>query len=349
MTQLLAIGAQDVHLTGNPEVSFFRSTYKRHTNFSHTIHEQIIQGSCVNNGTSIVRFEKLGDLLSYVYIVPENLTNREGIELGEIEVWSNVITEVDLLIGGQVVDTQTTEFNQELAIDLLAQDYSKSSAASLMNGLNSDSDFYPLRFFFCENWNSCLPLVALEYHDVEIRITWGPKASNYNFRCYANYFYLHEDERKYFQKNTLDMLIFQVQKNVGSNDKIQELNFTGPVKCITSSNATDANDNPLTSRTNKITLEVNGIQLSDPKPCRPHYTSIPSYYHVKFSSGNVDNQFIYPFCLDIPKLQPTGTLNFSRLVNAKIVSDEVLTKNIYAINYNLLRIQNGMGGVFYIN
>ena len=49
IAQLVAVGAQDVHLVGQPEVSFFRSTYKRHTNFSQTVERQVIQGNVSNN------------------------------------------------------------------------------------------------------------------------------------------------------------------------------------------------------------------------------------------------------------------------------------------------------------
>ena len=45
IAQLVAVGAQDAHLVGKPEVSFFQSIYKRHTNFSHVVERQVIQGN----------------------------------------------------------------------------------------------------------------------------------------------------------------------------------------------------------------------------------------------------------------------------------------------------------------
>ena len=74
IAQLVAVGAQDVHLVGQPEVSFFRSTYKRHTNFSQTVERQVIQGNVANGGMSTVRFERKGDMLGYVYLVPNDGT-----------------------------------------------------------------------------------------------------------------------------------------------------------------------------------------------------------------------------------------------------------------------------------
>jgi len=49
-------------------------------------------------------------------------------------------------------------------------------------------------------------------------------------------------------------------------------------------------------------------------------------------------------------VQPTGSLNFSRLDSARIVSETASFKDtIYAVNYNILRIENGMGGLMYSN
>jgi len=57
-----------------------------------------------------------------------------------------------------------------------------------------------------------------------------------------------------------------------------------------------------------------------------------------------------PFCLDTSKLQPTGTVNFSRIDSARLVlSKSTFNAPIYAVNYNILRVQNGMGGMLYAN
>lgn len=75
-----------------------------------------------------------------------------------------------------------------------------------------------------------------------------------------------------------------------------------------------------------------------------------SYYNVPFSDDNADNLFIFPFCLDTSKIQPTGSLNFSRLDSARIISQsDNITDDVYAVNYNILRIQAGMGGLVYAN
>ena len=110
IAQLVAIGAQDAHIVGKPEVSFFRSNYKRHTNFAQTVEKQVIQGNPTANGMSTVRFERKGDLVGYVYI-----TNRVAEKETTRANWQKQIAKVDLLVGGQVIDTQTSEFSQEIA------------------------------------------------------------------------------------------------------------------------------------------------------------------------------------------------------------------------------------------
>ena len=72
ITQLVATGVQDAYLSGNPEVSFFRSSYKRYTHFASNTERQLIQGTPVAGGISLVRFEKKGDLLSQVYFTVHN-------------------------------------------------------------------------------------------------------------------------------------------------------------------------------------------------------------------------------------------------------------------------------------
>lgn len=341
IAQLVAIGAQDVHLVGNPEVSYFKTVYAKHTNFSHTIDQQVIRGNPTNNGISTVRFDRKGDLLSYVYLTADN-----GINSSIITDWEAVIDKVELLIGGQVIDEQDTLFTERIAIDSLAQNVSKSSNGPHPGSGGLITYFYPLRFFFCENWQSSIPLVGLNYHDVEIRITWGSQAENYQWKVWANYIYLDDDERGIFSQKPTNMLIYQVQKNEASNSKIQELIFNHPVKFLASSNTTP--NNSLTSVSNKIKIQINGVDISDFKFAKPHFVDVPAYYHTNYVTS--PDTFMYSFGLNTANLQPSGTLNFSRLDSVRIISEtNFITDPIYAVNYNILRIENGMGGLLYVD
>ena len=174
ITQLVAVGAQDTHLVGNPEVSFFQSSYKRHSNFSSVIERQVIQNTPADNGLSSIRFERKGDLLSYVYLVSASSGNPADID------WTNDVDKVELYIGGQLIDTQHFEYSTKIHTDIMANSFSKSIYGSGPDGTDNTGYFYPMKFWFCENWQSALPLIALQYHDVEMRIYWGSSVSMEN-------------------------------------------------------------------------------------------------------------------------------------------------------------------------
>ena len=345
IAQLVAVGAQDAHLVGQPEISFFRSTYKRHTNFSQTVERQVIQGNVADNGMSTIRFERKGDLLSYVYLVPNNGSAAQGYSAAD---WRTKIAKVELLIGGQVIDDQDSTYSTLIAPVLSATNSSKSVAGDLFGGANT-SRFYPLRFAFCENLQTALPLIALQYHDVELRITWGSAASTDKWDVYANYVYLDTQEREFFAANPQNMIITQVQKATASATKIQELNFNHPVKYLAAGKASALE---ILNNDNKLKLQINGTDVADFKFADPNFSHVPLYYHTTNAAkpATLKTLFLYPFCLETGKLQPTGTLNFSRLDSAHIVNDtRDCDDDIYAVNYNILRVENGMGGLLYSN
>ena len=340
IVQLVAIGAQDEYIMGNPEISFFNSTFKRHSNFSQSIEKQTIRGDVKNNSMSSVQIEKSGDLLGYIYMTIDDTT--QALDTSR---WDLIIDKVELLIGGCVIDAQDSIFTEKIAIDTFAQNVSRS-AIGPHSGLSNKSYFYPLRFFFCEGPQCALPLVALNYHNVELRIYWGTQASNYNVDMYANYYYLDNEERGNIAMRKHDILITQVQKNIPSNEKTQDLTFNHPVKYIASSDTSI--DGALTSPQNKVKITINGVDLGDYRWGRPHFIDVPNYYHTNFVTS--PDFFLYCFCLMTSSLQPTGTINFSRIESAKIVSEnENITEPIYAVNYNILRVENGMAGLLYAN
>ena len=333
IAQLVAIGAQDAHIVGDPQVSFFRSNYKRHTNFAQSVERQVIQGNPGPNAMSTVRFERKGDLLSYVYLTR---TSSAAISVG---ISSTDISKVELLIGGQVIDDQDGTVSENILKTLCSTTECKA--------FGGQTKMYPLRFSFCEHWNSALPLVALQYHDVEIRITWASDASSEDrYECWANFISLDTMEREELANKPQNMLIYQVQKATASNNKIQELNFNHPIKFLAASGNLVNNVGK-----DKIHLQINGVDIGEPRIYDVHYRQAATFYHVEYDGAFDTANFLYPFCLNTNKLQPTGSLNFSRLDSARLVTDASagFAQDVYAVNYNVLRIQNGMGGLMYSN
>lgn len=361
VVQLVATGIQDVHLTGNPEISFFRSNFKRHTQFAMSNELQLMQGQPTAGGVSTIRFEKKGDLLGYTYImIKDNSVSPNGLIRSPTNLstsWNNIIDRVELLIGGQVVDTQDVFFSNTISPSFLSSTFSTRFHNPVLH-------FLPLQFFFCKDFQSALPLVALSYHDVELRITW---ASNYSlssaveFRVFSNFVYLDTDERKHFAEKQLDMLIYQMQRVVAQPNYQQEIVFNHPVKFIAFPCV------PYLDPRHTLKLQVNGVDIGIDKPLI-HYSQVNPYYHTSFGwDPAVYPQgaplALIPFCIDTSKLQPTGTLNFSRIDTFRLITstsntiggsgvtsnivDVPRSQFIYAVNYNILRISKGMGGVLF--
>ena len=169
IAQLVATGVQDVHLTGSPEASFFRSQYKRHTHFASSVERQLIQGMPTPGGISTIRVERKGDLLSYMYLTARDNTGLLRTDLD----WTQIIDRVELMIGGQVIDLQDPFYTFNIDPVCMASTYSQRYIPQTTSIANSDNAFYPFKFFFCKEWQTALPLIALQMHDVDIRITWG--------------------------------------------------------------------------------------------------------------------------------------------------------------------------------
>ena len=379
IVQLVATGAQDAWLTGKPEVSFFRSNYRRYTHYASSVERQIIQGTPIAGGISTIRFEKKGDLVNYVYL---SARDGNGSVVPTVD-WTKVIDKIELLIGGQVIDTQDVVYSTAIEPVTGAQNYSQRHIINnTTDPTNSTNVFYPLKFFFNKDWSVSLPLVALQFHDVELRITWASGlssatglnanagATNYNnlqYICWANFTYLDQAERDYFAKTPLDMLITQVQRTiVMGSATMQELALAQPVKFLafTSNNYTQAYGTGSASslvKDHMLKTQVNGVDVGEFRHL-PAFVDLPQYYNTPFGylpngiNGGLSNVGIISYCLDTSKLQPTGTLNFSRLDTYRIVVPSSITLGalvkstyFYAVNYNVLRIQNGLGSVLYSN
>ncbi len=383
IVQLVATGAQDAWLTGKPEVSFFRSNYRRYTHYASSVERQVIQGAPIAGGISTIRFEKKGDLVNYVY-----LTARDGNgSVVPIVNWSNVIDKVELMIGGQVIDTQDVVYSTQIEPVTGAQNYSQrlllGNSGNHLSSNNTISGFYPLKFFFNKDWTVSLPLVALQFHDVELRITWSSNlgaatnfdsaaaAANYNnlqYIAWANFTYLDQAERDYFSNTPQDLLITQVQRTIVlGSQTMQELALAQPVKFLafTSNSYGTAYGalgvNSALVKDHMLKTQVNGVDVGEFRHL-PSFVDLPQYYNTPFGylpngiNAGTANVGIISYCLDTSKLQPTGTLNFSRLDTYRLVVPPTITISalikstyLYAVNYNVLRIQNGMGSVLYAN
>ncbi len=196
--QLAAYGAQDIYLSGNPQITFFKVVYRRHTNFAMESSEQTFNGQADFGKKVTCLVSRNGDLIHKVYLrvelptvrVPANAAFRWLNWVGHI-----LIKNVEIDIGGQRIDKHYgdwlhiwNELSQTTGRQL---GYANmvGNTPSLVNpfvNLTSDSKdapgdtlYIPLEFWFCRNAGLALPLIALQYHEVKINLELAPVTDLY--------------------------------------------------------------------------------------------------------------------------------------------------------------------------
>ena len=244
LMQLVAYGAQDVYLTGQPQITFFKALYKRHTNFSQENIEQIIEGAAIPGGKSVVTIERQGDLVHQVYL--EFDADIKGSP-DTINPWlaEMLVQDVELTIGGQRIDKQYARW-WRIFSEMNYDNAKKANYSKLTNGDDVLSKiFLPMTFFFNRHSGLALPLIALQYQEVKLEFTWGQllgadrdayeKGVATNPKCWANMIFLDTDERRIFADKPHEYLIETVQHTgaesvtAGTSNNVR-LNFNHPIK-----------------------------------------------------------------------------------------------------------------------
>ena len=349
--QLVAMGAQDVYLTGNPQITFFKVVYRRHTNFSKEAIAQQWNGA---GDTKTCTLSRNGDLVQEIYLTA---ATGETLTLDDIK-------SVEVEIGGQKIDKH---YNAWLDIyDELFEENADLKAA--LSGSASDG-FIPLRFWFNRNPGLALPLIALQYHEVKIVAEFGSTDGAHCGGLLVNYVYLDTDERRRFAQVSHEYLIEQVQhtgvESIANTDtsKSITLTFNHPVKALFWNGMAKAYN---------AKIQLNGHDRAAEQKAL-YYVGVQPYECGLRHAGNVNgrkdstgaamtafaidhtNAGMYSFCLKPAEHQPSGTCNFSRIDNARLVVSGMVSGgsasslNIFAMNYNVLRIMSGMGGLAYSN
>ena len=498
LMQLVAYGAQDIYLTGNPQITFFKVVYRRHTNFSMETIQQTISGSSTGtSGSGTVTISRNGDLINRMYVNAAANTCTKG---------SDIVSEAELEIGGQLIDRHWKQWNniwnelstpESKALGLKAMQCDIGSGSTAVSTIQ-----IPLNFWFCRNPGLALPLIALQYHEVKVKFTWGG-SNNGGVSVLVDYIYLDTDERRRFAQVSHEYLIEQIQKVSATAQKTTKLNFNHPVKeliwtgsdygkahlklnghdrfmkleeeyfqlrqpfdhhtAVPKQNLPPAAQSTLQDRgvlidslvtgagtslgtkpyggadgavgaaeeaayvagsTHTLTLQSTATTLttalapgdqliiniasgggalptgikvgnylgtvatavaagtnfssaggqdivfkSDPVSLQDNSTALvalPASLAANTFSLNMVGKLnvgtnqartsqmtekinVYSFGLKPEEHQPSGTCNFSRIDNAQLVTDSNLTGDIYAVNYNVLRIMSGMGGLAYSN
>ena len=393
--QLVAYGAQDIYLTGNPQITFFKVVYRRHTNFSMEAIQQTFSGSLGDGTRQTAIISRNGDLIYRMYFQAELKTNASELTYFP-NAGSFMVDNVEIEIGGQSIDKHTGDWMEvfseltERNTSAIVSDGSSNGGTlfqnmSGMGGVNSgqhwadaplpdkddsnkrtDSVYVPLQFWFCRNPGLALPLIALQYHEVKLIVEWNSLANSAPSSCdlYVDYIYLDTDERRRFAQVSHEYLIEQLQYHSLSTSKINELNFNHPVKELVWTNIKDGSQHFKSLVDTNYNIKLNGHDRFESRPMA-YFTRTQIWEHhtgpgglatnisiTDFASCNLHSTIgVYSFALKPEEHQPSGTCNFSRIDNAQLVTEPSSLEGgtIYAVNYNVLRIMSGMGGLAYSN
>jgi hypothetical protein len=248
LLQLAAYGAQDVYLTGNPQITFFVGVYRRYTNFAIQNVPQYFTGNATFGQKIYCQLDRIGDLVNqtFLHVVLPELEQYYYYDENDVVVeyyWVNsighaLIKIIEVEIGGVVIDRQYgiwMEIWMELTtptdkIQGLNEMIGRSDSPINYNNNKELNLYIPLRFWFCKNIGLSLPLIALQAQEVRINLTIRqfeelvvssnglpppPEVfSNIEItRCNldVDYIFLEDTERKIFAKTNHQYLIDQVQ------------------------------------------------------------------------------------------------------------------------------------------
>ncbi len=260
--QLVAYGAQDIYLTGNPQITFFKVVYRRHTNFAVESIEQTFNGTADFNKRVTATISRNGDLIQQMYLeVTLPITTGSTDGSWTYGVGNALVSQAEIEIGGQLIDRQYGDWMNiwtELTIPAGKRDGYDNMVGNAVTAAAGDQYgsivatsiqrlYVPLQFWFNRNPGLALPLIALQYHEVKLNLTIRPltdllilytdtPAGTLGCKLYVDYIYLDTDERRRFAQVSHEYLIEQVQFTgtetiaSGASNKNITLNFNHPVK-----------------------------------------------------------------------------------------------------------------------
>jgi hypothetical protein len=266
LMQLVAYGAQDVYLTGEPQITFFKVVYRRHTNFSVEPIEQTFNGAADFGRTVTCNINRNGDLISAMYVVVNLQEHKDASgnkEWGYVRRLGHAVVEsCKIEIGGSKIDEHYSdwlnvwyELTKQVGHD---RGYAKmvGDVPELTAVATSHPEYrmyVPLQFWFNRNNGLALPLIALQYHDVRLTLKFRDAGGCVNVRCgqqvpaselpsmrdallLIDYVYLDSEERKRFAQAQHEYLIEQLQftgsESIPSNSNKYRLNYNHPSKFL---------------------------------------------------------------------------------------------------------------------
>ena len=280
---MVSKGVQDIYLTSEEGHSYFRMKFTRHTNFSQA--PKLIKS--VTQTDNSITIPVLGDIINGIWF--------EKVGVDAVNMSSNLFynSTIELYIGGQKIDSQHFDYYSDIWHNYMSDTWSKTQ--ELNNKVSkSNPAFLPLHFFFCDH-KAFLPLVALQHHQVEIKINFDDTyyndsvlnltAAQKRINVYGNYIYLDKEERESLVGRSLDFVITQTQQinlpletvadnTAGGGDNTFDISsFNHPVKSIFFGFGALSDD----FANDRLTFLSGDIQING-TPILEHMS--PNYFHT---------------------------------------------------------------------
>lgn len=260
LLQLVSRGPQDIYFNGNPQITFFKLTYRKHTRFSVYTTENFFSSELNFGSRSSMIVPKRGDLLSNIFlkVTLPKLEAINGRKVGWVKkIGYAIINNIEVLIGGRLIDRQygmwmyvwnelTRNYNHDSGLDVLLGNIPELT--TLSNSIPEYELYIPLKFWFCNNAGSSFPLISLDKHKVVINVSLNNSNNLINYtgneRPYIkniikssliiDYVYLDMEERRKFASQEHEYLIEQLQfmgeERMSQQYMFFNLGFNKPIK-----------------------------------------------------------------------------------------------------------------------
>jgi hypothetical protein len=379
--RIATTGIQDQWLTGEPQFSYFLMNFKRHTKFSFDYVESQFDGKIDFGSLLTCRVPNdKGDLIKNFTLKVTLPDPNPTTNVWSKSIITHMIDYAELVIGGQVIEKITGEYiymQQQLNStndDIEQTLYFLNGHGNLLAYTGSYTYFLDLPFYFYRHSSLSIPTCALTKQIVEVRIKLRPlkelihfgappniQASIKKFSMDTEYVYLMDDEKGFLMSRPIDYVITQLQiakfkMKAGETKKSVMLKFVHPVKeLLFVSQSEDSVQNNFPNQYNTITnaeLRFNNEVVFNRDTLFMTYEQALKH-HVNAPQASTESKFgMYSFSLQPEVYYPTGQVNMSRIAHKLFtitISPRVPTvendTRIYAINYNVLRFENGLAGL----
>ena len=382
---LAVTGVQDQWLTGEPEFSYFLINFKRHTKFSIETIETPFDGDIDYDTVMECNIPKnKGDLvrsMMLLFTLPQPTgTASAGHDIRYMKsIGARIIEYADLLIGNQTIERITGDY-----IYMYDQIHSnKDDIDQTLYFLTGHDNYIPvsydwdykvfLPFYFFRHPSLAIPVCALTKQRVQVRIKFKKledvvvqyntsttniidppsdvSSSIKKVSLATDFFFVTEDEKNFLMSRPIEYVITQLQMSqfkfkASESKKAGMLNFKHPVKEMFFLAVSD--DVHKLNPIKHVTMKFNNNTIIDADNLMLSYEQPLKYY----TGVNENNFGVYSFSLNPETYYPTGQVNMSRIAH-NLIEIELESPDTnyghkvyaYAVNYNVLRINSGLGGL----